>query len=136
MSDDWGKAWGEDPDKVKPAAKKKTPRADTLMGLVIHFSELLPKDAWGKLNAPVNAKAMTVGLKKLQNAGFTPDEIRGMMKTFVWDIQRNPLSAGVAPWRAFLANLDSLASRVTATNHDKEPESYDDLQADNRLKGN
>ena len=68
MSDDWGKAWGEDPDKAKPVAKKKTPRADTLMGLVIHFSELLPKDAWGKLNAPVNAKAMTVGLKKLQTA--------------------------------------------------------------------
>jgi hypothetical protein len=135
MSDDWGKSWGEDPDAKKEPAKKKTARKDTLMGLVIHFSELLPKDAWGKLNSPVNAKAMSVGLKKLQGAGFTPDQIRGMMTTFVLDIQRKPLAVGIAPWRAFLANLDSLASQATATSN-QEPDSYDDLQTDNRLGGN
>lgn len=132
MSDDWGKAWGEDSEKVSTPPAKKKSRKDSLMGLVIYFSELLPKDSWGKLNSPVNAKAMIVGLKKLQGAGFTPDQIRGMMVTFVADIQRKPLAVGIAPWRAFLANLDSLASRVTATNL-KEPDSYDDLQTDNRF---
>lgn len=134
MSDDWGKAWGEDSEKVTTPPVKKS-RKDSLMGLVIYFSELLPKDSWGKLNSPVNAKAMVVGLKKLQGAGFTPDQIRGMIDIFMVDIQRKPLSVGIAPWRAFLANLDSLASRVTATNL-KEPDSYDDLSTDTRLGGN
>lgn len=135
MSDDWGKAWGEDTDKAPKQPKNKTPREDTLMGLVVHFSELLPKDSWGKLNSPVNAKAMIVGLKKLQGAGFSPTEIRQMMQLFVVDIQRKPLAVGVAPWRGFLANLDSLASQVTATSL-QEPDSYDDLPTDTRLGGN
>lgn len=132
MSDDWGKAWGEDPEAKKEQPKKK-PRKDTLFGLTVHFSEMLPRDSWGKLNSPVNAPAMSKGLKKLIDAGYSPDQIRGMMKLFIADITAKPLVNGIAPWRAFLANLDSLASRVTATNNTKEPESYDDLQADNRF---
>lgn len=129
MSDDWGPAFGADPEP-KSAPPKKTPRRDTLFGLTTYFSELLPTDAWGKLNSPVNFPAMSKGLKKLREAGYTTDQIRGMMDIFIADIKRKPLTEGVAPWRAFLANLDALAKRVTTY---KEPESYDDVETDRRL---
>jgi hypothetical protein len=111
---------------------KKIPRKDSLSGLVIFFSELLPTDSWGKLNSPVNAPAMIAGLRKVRDAGNTPETIRAMMRLFVSGLASKPLPDGVAPWRAFLANLDALASAVTATNL-KEPDTYDDLQPDKRL---
>lgn len=129
VSDDWGPAFGEDPEGKKNPPKKVA-RKDSLFGLTTHFSELLPRDAWGKLNAPVNFPAMSKGLKKLTAAGYTPDQIRGMMEVFIADIKRKPLKEGIAPWRAFLANLDALANRATNI---KEPDSYDDVQTDQRL---
>ena len=129
MSDDWGPAFGEDPE-AKKDPPKKTERKDSLFGLTTYFSELLPRDAWGKLNSPVNFPAMSKGLKKLRNAGYTPDQIRGMMELFIADIKRKPLTEGIAPWRAFLANLDSLASRATTY---KKPDNYDDVQTDQSL---
>lgn len=129
MSDDWGPAFGADPEP-KSSPPKKTSRRDSLFGLATYFSELLPKDAWGKLNSPVNFPAMSKGLKKLREAQYTPDQIRAMMDMFVADIKRKPLADGVAPWRAFLANLDALAKRATTY---KEPDSYDDVETDRRL---
>jgi hypothetical protein len=126
--DDWGTAIGSDPDKVSDTPKKK-PRQDSLTGLINYFRDLLPRDAWGSLNSPVNAPAMMNGLKKLQSAGHTPEDIRGMMQVFVVGMSRKPLPVGVAPWRAFLANLDSLSNQVTST----ENTSYDDLEDDRRL---
>jgi hypothetical protein len=73
---------------------------------------------------------MSKGLKKLRAAEYTPDQIRVMMDMFVADIKRKPLADGVAPWRAFLANLDALAKRATTY---KEPDSYDDVETDRRL---
>jgi hypothetical protein len=70
-----------------------------------------------------------VGVKKLRDSGKTPEDIRGMMKTFAEDLVRKPLPNGVAPWRAFLANLDHLSSTPTAS---KET-TYDDLQVDIRF---
>lgn len=129
MSDDWGPAFGEDPE-AKKEPPKKTPRKDTLFGMVTYFSELLPKDAWGRLNSPVNFPAMSKGLKKVREAGHTPEHIRSMMELFIADINQKPLTEGVAPWRAFLANLDALAKRATtAKGHD----SYDDVETDKRL---
>lgn len=129
MSDDWGPAFGEDPE-AKKEPPKKTARKDSLFGLTTYFSELLPRDAWGKLNSPVNFPAMSKGLKKLRTAGYTADQIRGMMELFIADIKRKPLKEGIAPWRAFLANLDTLATRATIY---KKPDNYDDVQTDKRL---
>jgi hypothetical protein len=73
---------------------------------------------------------MSKGLKKLRDAGYNSDQIRGMMQLFIADLQRKPLTEGVAPWRAFLANLDALATRATSQ---QKPESYDDVETDRRL---
>ena len=128
--DDWGTPIGSDPEApASSATPKKTSRQDTLTGLVGYFATILPVDAWGKLNSPVNGKALMVGVKKLRDSGKTPEEIRNMMKTFAEDIIRKPLPNGVAPWRAFLANLDRLSSTPTMS---KET-TYDDLQVDPRL---
>lgn len=129
VSDDWGPAFGEDPE-AKKEPPKKTPRKDTLFGMTTYFSELLPRDAWGKLNSPVNFPAMSKGLKKLRDAGYTTDQIRSMMELFIVDIKRKPLTEGIAPWRAFLANLDALATRATSQ---QKQENYDDVETDRRL---
>jgi hypothetical protein len=129
VSDDWGPAFGADAEP-KSAPPKKTPRQDSLFGLTTYFSELLPKDAWGKLNSPVNFPAMSKGLKKLREANYTPKQIRDMMHIFITEIKQKPLTEGVAPWRAFLANLDALAKKATTY---KEPDSYDDVETDRRL---
>jgi hypothetical protein len=128
--DDWGKALGEDPEiPAKDTRPKKALRKDTTAGLVNYFSSLLPTDAWGKLNSPVNVKAMMAGVSKMKKAGHSPDDIRSMMDLYSVEITRKPLPEGVAAWRGFLANLDSLAAKAFATNT-KEPDSYDDLQPD------
>lgn len=133
QQDDWGRSLGSDPEVSNDIiGAKRIPRKDSLMGLVIFFSEMLPTDAWGKLNSPVNAPAMVSGLKKARDAGHTPETIRAMMRLFISGLTNRPLPEGVAPWRGFLANLDALASAVTANNL-KEPDTYDDLQPDKRL---
>jgi hypothetical protein len=60
------------------------------------------------------------GFKRLTENGFTNDQIREMIKDFVKDITRRPLPVEVAPWRAFLANLDKYAKQQR-TNNDVEP---------------
>lgn len=126
-TDDWGTPLGSDPDK--PTAEKKPPARDTILGLIRYFTDNLPANTWGNLNAPVNVPAMTVGVKKLKSAGYSPDQIREMMRVYLVRIQQKPLPNGVAPWRGFLANLDDLAGKVQHT----EEQSYDDLQPDHRL---
>jgi hypothetical protein len=127
--DDWGRPIGSDPDEVVTPRPKKVSRQDSTMGLSQYFSDLLPRDAWGSLNSPVNHKALSVGISKLRKAGKTPEEIRGMMETFIANIKRTPLPMGVAPWRGFLANLDSLASKATT----RKEQSYDDIDVDPRI---
>jgi hypothetical protein len=130
QEEDWGKALGEDPDlPAKDTRPKKIQRKDTISGLVNYFSNLLPTDSWGKLNSPVNAKAMMTGVSKMRKAGHSPETIRSMMDLYLLEISRRPLPEGVAAWRGFLANLDSLTAKVHATNT-KETDSYDDLQPD------
>jgi len=128
QADDWGPALGQDPEKVSENPRKK-PQRDSLTGLISYFKDVLPTDAWGSLNSPVNAPALMSGLKKLQASGHTSEEIRSMMNSFVVNISRKPLPVGVAPWRAFLANLDSLSNQVSSN----ENTTYDDLEVDRRL---
>lgn len=125
-ADDWGPTHGADPEPVERPA---TVRKGTIPRLVNYFADNLPRDAWGRLNTPVNVGALSTGLRKLIDAGHTEAQIRAMMEVFIADIQRTPLPQHVAPWRGFLANLDALASRATTPT----TESYDDLQTDRRI---
>lgn len=127
--DDWGTALGSDPEGDTPKPQPKTKR-DTPTSLINYFSDLLPKDAWGKLNSPVNAPALMTGIKKLRDNGYSNDDIRSMMRTYISDISRKPLPNGVAPWRGFLANLDALSTRTTT----ESVSNYDDLETDRRFQ--
>lgn len=129
-ADDWGPTLGADPEKSpEELISQKKPRKETLSSLIYYFNDMLPRDAWGKLNSPVNPKAMMVGLKKLQDAGRSLSDIRSMMDSFMVDISRKPLPTGIAPWRGFLANLDRLSNQVQSV----ETSTYDDLEVDRRL---
>lgn len=125
QSDDWGPAIGADEETPD---LKASPDSWRLTGLVEYFKNILPMSEWGRLNAPVNGPAMMKKLKTMRDAGYSSAQVREMMDMYVRDIQRRPLPAGVAPWRGFLANLDSLAARLSSTGQ----ESYDDLQVDRR----
>jgi hypothetical protein len=59
---------------------------------------------------------MMKGFKKLTDRGFTNDQIREMILDFVKEITRRPLPIEVAPWRAFLANLDKYAKQQRTSN--------------------
>ena len=118
QSDDWGLGLGEDPDKKEPAPKQK--RSDTRGALLYFFRDSLPAETTLRLTAPVNGPAMMKGFKKLTDSGFTNNQIREMILDFVKDITRRPLPVEVAPWRAFLANLDKYAKQQR-TQSDVEP---------------
>ncbi len=128
-ADDWGTALGSDPDAPAPVGKRNPAKKESLSSLIYYFNDMLPRDLWGKLNSPVNPRAMMVGLKKLQDAGHSIADIRSMMDSFLSEISRKPLPIGVAPWRGFLANLDRLSNQVPST----ETSTYDDLEVDRRL---
>lgn len=123
--DDWGPAIGADRDTP---ASTESPDSWRLKGLVDYFKNILPMSEWGRLNSPVNGPAMMKKLKEMREAGYSATQVREMMDMYVRDIQRKPLPAGVAPWRGFLANLDSLSARLSSVGQ----ESYDDLQVDRR----
>lgn len=128
-SDDWGATLGADPDRPTTKASRNPAKKESLSSLIYYFNDMLPRDVWGKLNSPVNPRAMMVGLKKLQEAGHSISDIRSMMDSFLSEISRKPLPIGVAPWRGFLANLDRLSNQVPST----ETSTYDDLEVDRRL---
>lgn len=127
QKDDWGPSFGDDPEPVV-----STPETfkDTTGSLLSYFKDRLPTDSWGRLNSPINGPALIKGFRKLKGNGYTGDQIRGMIDIFIADIVRKPLPQDVAPWRGFLANLDSLAGRLVAT---ATTESYDDVTTDRRL---
>jgi hypothetical protein len=114
--DDWGTGLGADPDRpaIKPAAK-----GDTRTALVYFFRDSLPSESMDRITSAINAPALMKGFAKLSERGFTNEQIRGMIMSFVKEISRRPLPVEVAPWRAFLANLDKYA---------KEPNVQEDTQ--------
>jgi hypothetical protein len=117
-SDDWGVGLGEDTDKKEPAPKQMRP--ESRGSLLQFFRDSLPAETTLRITAPINGPAMMKGFKRLTENGFTNDQIREMIKDFVKDITRRPLPVEVAPWRAFLANLDKYAKQQR-TNNDVEP---------------
>lgn len=114
QSDDWGTGLGEDPDRQKPAPKQM--RQDSRGSLLYFFRDSLPAETTLRITAPVNGPAMMKGFKKLTDRGFTNDQIREMILDFVKEITRRPLPIEVAPWRAFLANLDKYAKQQRTSN--------------------
>lgn len=118
--DDWGPALGAD-----EKSPELPPTHQGNIGLVRYFRDILPRDSWGLLNAPVNSAAMMKRIKDMREQGYSHEQIREMMDIYVTDISRRPLPADVAPWRGFLANLDGLAARLST-----KEESYDDVQVD------
>jgi hypothetical protein len=116
--DDWGTGLGEDPDRKEPAPKQM--RQDSRGSLVHFFRDSLPTENLMRITAPVNGPAMMKGFKKLADRGFTNEQIREMILDFVKEITRRPLPVEVAPWRAFLANLDKYAKQQR-TIKDVEP---------------
>lgn len=116
-NDDWGTAIGSDPDSPKetPAPKKKA-HQDSLTGLVYYFSSAIPVEAMARIGAPVNGPALMKGFKKLVEAGFTHDDIRGMIDTFVSKLRAKPLKPELLAWRVFLGDLDALAQSFRTTN--------------------
>lgn len=127
LSDDWGVGLGEDPDKKEPAPKQI--RQDSRGNLVYFFRDSLPTETMDRITAPVNGPALMKGFKKLTDKGFTTDQIRAMIMAFVKEITRRPLPVEVAPWRAFLANLDKYAKE----NYVKEDDQPTSISIDPRL---
>lgn len=123
--DDWGSPLGGDPDRKEEVAPKK----GTLPALVYYFRDCLPEESMDRIGAPVNARALMAGFKKLIDRGFTHEDIRAMIDSFVRDIARRPLPSHVAAWRGFLANLDKYAKDGK---HDKD-QRPSGLQIDPRL---
>lgn len=132
--DNWGTAIGADPEKG-PAesprtSKRKTPNLDTRSGLVYHFASLVPPDL-NRIGANVNGPAMMKCFGSLVDKGFTYAEIREMMHAFFTDISRKKLPPQIAPWRAFLADIDKYAHNVRRA---PKQEGNSEVEIDDRLQ--
>lgn len=129
--DDWGAAIGRDPEILKSASlPKKNSRQDSLSGLVYYFSNSLPIDAFSKIGAPVNGRALIKNFKKLIDLGFSYSDIRGIINIFASNLKAKPLKPEVLAWKLFLANLDSLAHSFRTNNPNEE---YGNWGVDPRL---
>ena len=123
--DDWGPALGEDPDKPPAPPKGRRPKdPNSRMALVLHFNESIPVNM-DRIGSNINGPAMISLFKKLEEKGFTATEIRGMINAFVVNITRRPLPTHVAPWRAFISEIDKYAEQIkraptTEENHEVE----------------
>lgn len=133
--DDWGTPIGTDPDEV--AAKedprkrvRKTPKLNTQAGLVYHFASLIPPDM-NRIGANVNGPAMMKCFGGLLDKGFTHEDIREMMHAFIKDISRKKLPPHIAPWRAFLADIDKYAHHARRA---PTREEHSEVEIDDRLQ--
>ena len=131
--DEWGKPLNQDPDAPEqvsaPKKKKKTFDPDSRSGLVGYFHQSIPV-AMNRIGANVNGPVMMKSFGKLQESGFTSADIRVMIDAFVKDITRRPLPVHVAPWRAFLADIDKYADHVRRA---PTKEETTDVEIDPRL---
>lgn len=108
--DDWGTGLGADPDRQPEI---NVPKGNSRSALVYVFRDSMPTEAMDRITATVNAPALMKGFAKLTQRGFTHEQIHAMILAFAKDITRRPLPVEVAPWRAFLANLDKYAKDAT-----------------------
>lgn len=124
-TDEWGPALGEDPDKPTAPQEKRRPKdPNSRAALVNHFNSSIPVNM-DRIGPNVNGPAMMQLFKKLDDKGFTAENIRGMINAFVVNITRRPLPTHVAPWRAFISDIDKYAEQIkraptTEENHEVE----------------
>lgn len=124
-TDEWGPALGEDPDKPTAPQEKRRPKdPNSRAALVNHFNASIPVNM-DRIGPNVNGPAMMQLFKKLDDKGFTAENIRGMINAFVVNITRRPLPTHVAPWRAFISDIDKYAEQIkraptTEENHEVE----------------
>jgi hypothetical protein len=133
FSDDWGTAIGDDPENPKPTKdspkKKRQHDPDSRTGLVLYFNQNIPVDM-KRIGANVNGPVMLKYFKILHDKDFTSAQIRGMIDLFVQSITRRPLPSHIAPWRAFISDIDKyadLVQRATTTEGNNEVEVDDRL---------
>ena len=133
FSDDWGTAMGDDPENPKPTKdspkKKRQHDPDSRTGLVLYFNQNIPVDM-KRIGANVNGPVMLKYFKILHDKDFTSAQIRGMIDLFVQSITRRPLPSHIAPWRAFISDIDKyadLVQRATTTEGNNEVEVDDRL---------
>jgi hypothetical protein len=131
QKDDWGPALGgETPD---PSESSPAPKKGTLGFLVREFHDRVTMSLPMSLNSQVNGPALSKAFRTLLDTGRSHEHIQSMIKQFVDDISRKPLTNGIPAWRAFLSRLDSLDEKVNNANPSYD---YDGFKIDPRLNGN
>lgn len=127
--DDWGTPLGA--DEPQPQVPKKSPKKDSLNGLVFEFRDQMLMDTSNLMNSQTNALALIKAFRKALDSGLTYDNIREMIRLFHRELQGRPLSDGVPAWKAFIGRMDQLAKKVGTT----EPSiTYDVPKIDPRLR--
>ena len=112
--DDWS-TLGEDPEtKEVPVVKGRIPR------LVSFFANEVEMHTPMSIQATTNAKALGRHFKEmLDKQGVTEHEIKTMITLFAVDLERGDRSVDdVPPWQMFLADRQTLLTRVKDGNED------------------
>lgn len=127
VKDDWGTALGED---SQPQVKVPAPKKLTASSLVYFFQNSLPANYVVGLSSPVNAKALMKAFRKCIDSGLSLEQVKEMITLFMDDLAHKPLPSDVQPWRGFVANMDSLAKKLSK---EIKQEEYDGWGVDSRL---
>lgn len=132
FSDDWGTALGSDKDVyTPPQPKKKTPKKDSLSGLVTEFqNQLILSLPVMSFNSQINGPALMKAFRTMIDAGRSYDDIRAMMAQFAKDVKAKPITDGTPLWRVFLGRLDTLDHKVS---HSENSYDYSGTKIDPRL---
>jgi hypothetical protein len=101
LTDDWGTALGQSPEKETPVIKTST------VGLPYYFRDSLPA-SMSSLYSTINGPALSKGFAHMRKEGLTTEDIKATIDKFMQDIVAKPLPSHVVPWRGFLARVDEL----------------------------
>jgi hypothetical protein len=101
LTDDWGTALGQSPEKETPVIKTST------IGLPYYFRDSLPA-SMSSLYSTINGPALSKGFAHMRKEGLTTEDIKATIDKFMQDIVAKPLPSHVVPWRGFLARVDEL----------------------------
>jgi hypothetical protein len=101
LTDDWGTALGQSPEKETPVIKTST------VGLPYYFRDSLPA-SMSSLYSTINGPALSKGFAHMRKEGLTTEDIKATIDKFMQDIVAKPLPSHIVPWRGFLARVDEL----------------------------
>jgi hypothetical protein len=123
LTDDWGTALGQSPEKETPVIKTST------VGLPYYFRDSLPA-SMSSLYSTINGPALSKGFAHMRKEGLTTEDIKATIDKFMQDIVAKPLPSHVVPWRGFLARVDELV-KWSKTNQTEDLTAH---TIDSRLK--